>query len=108
MSVLVKGIKIPVICSGCDLNYWGKCVPKKRNVPIHSDNAYHPRPEWCPLLEVPECHGDLIDRGAFIKLIQKAISNSAPDGFCEAYQNILLMLLDEKATPAIIEADMEG
>jgi len=40
-------------------------------------SQYDTRPDWCPLLPLPEGHGDLIDRDALIKEIDdRSMSDS--------------------------------
>lgn len=68
MSVLIKGMEIPKECRECMLSEYhdstGKtwCKPADKLLannrkPIMFDG----RPDWCPLVELPEKHGDLID-----------------------------------------------
>lgn len=65
MSVLIKGMKMPKSCRHCNLYrpyepmtvvYCGACG---------RDHNYgegeKSRPDWCPLVEVPAKHGNLID-----------------------------------------------
>lgn len=68
MSIIVKGMRMPDTCEECqvscevgsdlhcqvtdDGNKWGW---KK------SENGFESRPDWCPLLPLPEKHGRLID-----------------------------------------------
>lgn len=74
MSILIKGIEMPKDCPFCPMAHWDKLdtfkgceiTPGKRFAVIE-DKEYaesSTRPDWCPLTEVPEPHGDLIDRDA--------------------------------------------
>lgn len=67
MSVLVKNMEMPSECRKCSLWEYRQgmgttwCVPAKtllaeNHMPIPFDG----RPEWCPLVELPEKHGRLI------------------------------------------------
>ena len=63
MSVLIKGMKMPESCCKCEYSY---CEPisglsrcKLTNLFIHDDNDKFP--ESCPLVELPEHHGRLVD-----------------------------------------------
>ena len=62
MSVIVKGMQIPKNCAECPVALSGKyCRINKTNttyikLPI--------RPDHCPLVELPEHHGRLIDADA--------------------------------------------
>ena len=75
MSVLIKGMELPKDCPYCKMAYYNASdeftgcavVPDKRYA-MHNDAVYAKstqRPDWCPLVEIPEPHGDLIDRDAF-------------------------------------------
>ena len=68
MGVYVKGMKMPKECRECYLleyyEYLGetqcsitRMMLAEREKPISFDG----RPSWCPLVEVPEPHGRLID-----------------------------------------------
>ena len=73
MSVVVKGMKIPKCCLDCPMNYYlfyceavtpWKIITDKTGTKIDDNGIYITRPDWCPLVELPEKHGDLIDRDA--------------------------------------------
>ena len=66
MSVVIKGMQMPKNCTNCGL----MCALRHFN--ILNDN----RPSNCPLVEIPEHHGQLIDRDALslrekLKLIEE-------------------------------------
>lgn len=72
MSVLIKGMGMPKDCPYCKMAYYNASdeftgcavIPGKRYA-MHNDAVYAKstqRPDWCPLVEIPEPHGDLIDR----------------------------------------------
>ena len=60
MSVLIRGMKMPQNCSECKLlcnenfEIWC-CLTDREDVFLDAT------PDWCPLVEVPEPHGRLID-----------------------------------------------
>lgn len=60
MSILIKGMEMPKNCAGCFLRV-GQCSKR-----IYMEN----RPSDCPLVEVPEPHGRLIDADALHKLFE--------------------------------------
>ena len=67
MSVLIKGMKMPEKCGSCDLFHVESpmhCTAVKGHKTVGAPYGM-PRPDWCPLVEIPEPHGDLIDRDAF-------------------------------------------
>lgn len=66
MSILIKGMEIPRCCGdGCDfLEPIGlKCLRTHKF--LDREDYWHERHKDCPLVEIPESHGDLIDRDAF-------------------------------------------
>ena len=70
MSILIKGMEMPTrcaVCVLCDLRYGTKCKITKMSYydsEGYPRGGYNNRPDWCPLVEIPEPHGDLIDRDA--------------------------------------------
>ena len=63
MSVLIRGMKIPDNCKSCAFSTgFGFCLAKSDNFCGYTNDRK--RPEWCPLVEVPEPHGRLIDADA--------------------------------------------
>lgn len=73
MSVFITGMEAPEDCRECMLLEYhdrtGKtwCKPADKLLaedrkPIQFDG----RPDWCPIAELPEKHGDLIDRDELI------------------------------------------
>ena len=66
MSVLIKGMKMPEKCGSCDLFHVElpmHCTVVKGHKTVGAPYGM-PRPDWCPLVEIPEPHGELIDRNA--------------------------------------------
>ena len=57
MGVYIKGMKMPKKCLWCPLQYIGFCQVTKTDV--NSDLGR--RADDCPIVEVPEPHGRLID-----------------------------------------------
>ena len=64
MSVIVRGMKLPHACDACPMFSVPilMCRYTARN--INSDNFFCKRDEKCPLIELPEKHGRLIDEDA--------------------------------------------
>jgi len=74
MSVLIKDMELPKDCPYCKMAHYNASdeftgcavIPGKRYA-MHNDAVYAKstqRPDWCPLTEISEPHGDLIDRDA--------------------------------------------
>lgn len=62
MGIYIKGLEMPKSCTKCHLHDFGVCWAfntKQRT--FISDR----RPDFCPLTEVPEPHGRLIDADWF-------------------------------------------
>ena len=63
MSVLIKGMKMPEKCGLCDLFHAESpmhCTVAKGHKTVGAPYGM-PRPEWCPLVALPDHHGRLID-----------------------------------------------
>lgn len=70
MSILIKGMRMPENCIECPMQFGGMCyvmpaeVDESRVAPTVEEALEQGKPDWCPLVEIPEPHGDLIDRKA--------------------------------------------
>ena len=70
MSILIKGMRMPENCIKCPMQFGGMCyvmpaeVDESRVAPTVEEAWKQGKPDWCPLVEIPEPHGDLIDRDA--------------------------------------------
>ena len=65
MAILIKGMNMPKSCSDCEwsrLTNLANCYCKIAHKAGDLDTARKERLDICPLIEAPECHGDLIDR----------------------------------------------
>ena len=97
MSVLIKGMEMPKSCAECPMLYDGEACylsgmwSDMRFMLLcsngHTDEYRlgqfpykEKRVDWCPLVEVPAPHGDLIDRNKIRHLGNTAYGNafSAP------------------------------
>lgn len=72
MSVVVKGMRMPENCIKCPLQFGGWCYAAppeidERVAPTVDEAVEQGKPKWCPLVELPEKHGDLIDRQKLIE-----------------------------------------
>lgn len=66
MSVLIKGIGMPETCDDCQFHRYHSrgeyvCVATPMFYPMNLANSKGIRKDWCPLVELPETHGRLID-----------------------------------------------
>lgn len=70
MGVYIKGVRMPENCIKCPMQFGGMCyvmpaeVDESRVAPTVEAAWKQGKPDWCPLIEVSEPHGDLIDRDA--------------------------------------------
>lgn len=83
MSVLIKGLKIPMPerCWGCwfmDMQT-GKCYADGN---VRGLTKGYKRPADCPLMPIPD-HGDLIDRDALVALWEKDIVGNKENGITD-------------------------
>ena len=60
MAILIKGMGMPSKCIRCPVNVYGRCLVNDDKDVIKA-TADAVRDKDCPLIEVPEPHGDLID-----------------------------------------------
>lgn len=74
MSILIKGMRMPEKCGSCDLFHVESpmhCTVVKGHKTVGAPYGM-PRPDWCPLVEIP-VHGRLIDADAYCKdLLEEA------------------------------------
>lgn len=71
MSILIEGIEMPKSCYVCPFCDYvsARCDAVKGN-PYTQESRYEKRDDFCPLIEVPEPHGRLIDADALHKLFE--------------------------------------
>ena len=64
MSILIKGMEMPQKCGQCKLYHAEHpmhCMAVEGHRTVDAPYGM-PRPDWCPLVEIPTPHGDLVDR----------------------------------------------
>ena len=100
MSLLInENIEMPTNCRDCPLNEF-RCLRGKSDITMRSmERGRHPD---CPLVEVPDGHGRLIDANALFEEIYKAWGITADASDC----NVLMQLIND--APTIIHADKDG
>ena len=71
MSVLIKGMKKPFECLQCP--FWTMYITPRKPIDVCLASDKKPidcadlRPDWCPIVYIPEKHGRLIDADALLK-----------------------------------------
>lgn len=68
MSVLIKGMEMPAACGLCPFEDCGNCMVTER---YSGGSATHGRASFCPLAELPEKHGRLVDADAYISMMEE-------------------------------------
>ena len=75
MAIYIKDMKMPKSCRDCQFEDWGKCIAIR---PIRTTrHMSEEREVYCPLTEVFEPHGRLIDADALPKYTGYALSADA-------------------------------
>lgn len=97
-DVLIRGMEMPTNVFDCPLNSFGICDLAQDET--HCDCSQDSRPEWCPLVPLPEGHGRLIDADT---LIENHFSDEHRIALSPA--NKLWMRRIIKGEPTIIEAE---
>lgn len=93
MSIIIKGMEMPHDCPNCEFSVIGYVSPMSTDCTLYCRatdcvtavikeksyedlQKYHSRPDWCPLLPLPEGHGRLIDAEAFVDYMQNRYDNN--------------------------------
>lgn len=82
MSVIVRGVKIPSGCFDCKFRdkIWDECkCPPNKGYSILSCLEHGKRASWCPLAELPEKHGPLIDASRLKETLDHYIAEAGWD-----------------------------
>lgn len=109
MSILIKGMKMPKKCWECP------CFADEVhvcNLDTEYRDVYDDRPDWCPLVALPEKHGDLIDR----QTLKDAVLKWMPPDPCGKEEKefpyetdiCVSMMMEIEEQDAVIEAEGEG
>lgn len=105
MSVLIKGMEMPKCCRVCDLFIGGACCAKGYR--DYSVILYPPKPDNCPITEVPTPHGELVDRNGLMdtyadRLTAVAERYSPDSSECGILSGAMKLLAIQ---PTVIEAE---
>lgn len=99
MAILIRNMKMPETCDDCPLLDWDlsyiKCGVVNRKFDINEEHFRESRAYDCPLVEVKEPHGELIDRDEVVELFKKYQSELFD------YEDILEILQSAKAVVGI-------
>ncbi len=113
MSVIVNGMKMPENCGLCDLFHAESpmhCTVAKGHKTVGAPYGM-PRPDWCPLVALPDHHGRLVDADAFKVCLRNALkqtrnaysdkgewAETITEQFCDAIDDQLTIVESEDGT----------
>ena len=103
MGVYVKNMSMPKSCEECDFCDYeqGNCLANKlQNTLPHDDR----KKDWCPLVEVSEPHGRLIDEAIVLEMIRKSMGIKDLSFLYHAEKSIVNEIFH---APTVIEAEDE-
>lgn len=103
MGICVKGMYLPTSCYFCPMTNDGFYLCKANNPYKHlEDDCEEKRPDWCPIIEVPEPHGRLINADALDVIGYCGI----PQGCEDTFDNGVMWLAERiDELPTIIPAE---
>lgn len=93
MSILIKGKKMPKCCVAC----WAAEICR-----YYDRFSNYERPEHCPLVEVPEPHGRLIDADKYLNKV-KYEAEGMSDDYGDVFINCTDWVLGKE--PTVIETE---
>ena len=86
MGVYIKGMVMPENCSECPVALSGKYCRINKTYTTYIKLPI--RPDYCPLVKVPEPHGDLVDRNILEQELRNGIKAGNLEEGYEHYANI--------------------
>jgi hypothetical protein len=78
MSILIKGMRMPENCIKCPMQFGGMCyvmpaeVDESRVAPTVEEAWKKGKPDWCPLVEIPEPHGERVCEDEVVSCLEGA------------------------------------
>ena len=90
MGIYIKGMRMPENCIKCPMQFGGMCyvmpaeVDESRVAPTVEEAWKQGKPDWCPLVEIPEPHWKLIDDNAMYLALAIIMAGSLTRGDCKA------------------------
>ena len=86
MGVYIKGMEMPSCCMFCPISNSSGCGLMNPPVLMTSKEMLADRPDWCPLIEIQEPHGRLIDADAVLRRYDYELSRTYTDDFAKGFQ----------------------
>ena len=100
MSILINGMEMPTTCGNCPVHkLWPEDDGAQCMIKRELWTKYSKRNPDCPLIEIPDGHGRLIDADALISKIQYT------DNF---YETPFVDYDDICEAPTVIPSDKDG
>lgn len=114
MGIYIKGMEMPKNCNECKFGTWSNlhqtaCCKRHDFDPCFKDYSREymdKRADFCPIVEIPEPHGELIDRDALnasIKELRKIKPLYKLNEFWELEGTEIMNLI--MGSPTVIEAE---
>lgn len=112
MSILIKGAEMPENCHECPClrhDSWDglhryQCNNKLIAFGECDSWSYERRPNWCPLVELPEKHGKLIDADAMERLMSETVQGNIRNyPYSDTTWDTAFQWMDHQ--PTIVEAE---
>ena len=111
MSVLIKGMKMPSSCLECPciLNLFycracgGMAITDSSSTTFDNNSITIRRPDWCPLVALPEHYGRLIDADFLEEHLYTCATNGRP--LHRMYQELDELLEAINDIPTVVEAE---
>ena len=113
MSILIKGLIMPSCCDGCTFSDWSnlhqtascKLHDYDPCFADHSREYVDKRADFCPLTEIPEPHGNLIDADEFAEGIMHEAEQYWGLLKPETREMVQSVCKDIRNYPAVIERE---
>ena len=117
MSIIIQGMEMPSCCMFCTISNSSGCGMMNPPVLMTTKEMLADRPDWCPLLPLPNKHWRLIDADELLERFEKeekaadehgrdfSFSFKSGGENCTEWLPVQLMLMD---APTIIPASKEG
>lgn len=99
MSVIIKNMEMPQKCGQCKLyhaEYPMYCMAVEGHRTVGAPYGMQ-RPDWCPLVEVKEPHGDLVNKD---KLMQDVMDSDLDHLQRDDWKEVIQIVAD---APTVIE-----
>ena len=78
MGIYIKGMKMPENCIKCPMQFGGMCyvmpaeVDEGRVAPMVEEAWKQGKPDWCPLVEIPEPYGEHLCEDEVVSCLEGA------------------------------------